>query len=531
MSLLKVQNLDFCVSESFALQNISFELEKNEILAIVGESGSGKSMLAQLLLNLLPQAKFPKQSIFFEGKDLSEVKNWRAIRGKQIAYIPQEPLSALNPLQKIGKQLLESYLLHNPKPTKAHLNEILTESLQRVGLDKELANRYPHELSGGQRQRALIALSVINKPQILICDEPTTALDSILQAQIIELLGSLAKNCALILITHDLAQVRGFTDKIIVMQRGKIIESNSAEKLFSAPQQAYTKELLNALEFGEFRLNDFSDEVLLQLQDFSAVVASGGFLRKKDKVLVSGVNMCLHKGEILGVAGESGSGKSSLAFSILRLMRHSGALRFFGKDIKDFTNAQARALCQKISIVFQDPFASLSPRMRIGEIITEGLEVVLQGKNAYKDKSARKEILNLARIESLQRVGLDKELANRYPHELSGGQRQRVSIARALALKPNILVLDEPTSALDKSSQKQILRLLLQLQKELDLSLLFITHDLEILQALSHSILVLKDGKVLLQGASKEVFNAPKSAYMKALLQAQVKKNLKIKSV
>ena len=262
-------------------------------------------------------------------------------------------------------------------------------------------------------------------------------------------------------------------------------------------------------------------------------------MRKKDKALVSGINLCLHKGEILGVAGESGSGKSSLAFSILRLMRHSGALRFFGKDIRDFTNAQARMLCQKISIVFQDPFASLSPRMRIGEIITEGLEVALARKDksvwkdtgARKDKNTRNEILTRARRQSLQRVGLDFELANRYPHELSGGQRQRVSIARALALKPNILVLDEPTSALDKSSQKQILRLLLRLQKELDLSLILITHDLEILQVLSHNVLVLKDGKVLEQGASKEVFDAPKSAYMKALLQARVKKNLNIKGV
>ena len=508
--ILEIRDFCFAVSESFRLEDISLTLDSREVLAIVGESGSGKSLLAQSILGLF--GALPRGKMYFQSRDMSELDSamWCAFRGKEIAYIPQDPLSALNPVQPIGKQILESYTLHNPKISSSKRREVLTEALQSVGLDISFAARDPHTLSGGQRQRALIAMSIINRPKILICDEPTTALDALLQRQILELLRSLAHQSAVVLITHDLGAVAHIAHTIAVMRGGRIIESNVASEVFNNPRESYTKELLDALDFSILTPKPYESSEVLRLRDFSAVAMKRRFWRNSPITITHNVNLALHKGEILGIAGESGSGKSSLGLAIVRLMAHMGEIRFFGKDIRDFSKGEYFALCAKIGVIFQDPFASLNPRMRVGEIITEGL--IYHRRHAY-DVSKRLE-------SALQSVGLDMSFAARYPHTLSGGQRQRVAIARALILEPNILLLDEPTSALDKSTQKQILTLLVRLQKELGLSLIFVTHDLDILRFLSHTLIVLKNGYVEESGASSEVFSMPKSAYFRELLSA-----------
>ena len=503
--LLEVRNLCLNVSESFALQNISFRVKKNSLLAIVGESGSGKSLLAQYILNL---STFNTQKtkalqngvVFFEGKDLARLdsKTWCKFLGAQIAYIPQEPLSALNPLQKVGKQILEAYLLHHKKPPKAKQAEILQNTLQNVGLEFELANRYPHELSGGQRQRILIAMSIINEPKIIFCDEPTTALDAIIQKQIINLLHSLKQKSSIVLITHDLSVVRDYADEIIVMKEGKIIESAQTKTLFTQPKELYTKELLDASDFSKFILRPYlQNEEILCVKNFNAIVQNHRFFYKQTLALTKNVNFTLHKGEILGVAGESGSGKSSLAYALVRLMRSSGEMKLFGKDVALFNKNEKLALARQINIVFQDPFSSLSPRMRVNEIIKEGL---------VAHNLCAKNTLHSAISKNLRLVGLNDDFLYRYPHELSGGQRQRVALARVLALGANILVLDEPTSALDKSAQKHILSLLLDLQRDLGLCLIFITHDVEILRYFSHTLLVLQNGYVIKYGKTQEIF-------------------------
>ncbi len=505
--LLEVRNFSLCVSENFRLTDITFTLHANEILAIVGESGSGKSLLAQSILGLY--GHIPKDRIFFNKEDLSALdkRAWCALRGKHIAYIPQDPLSALNPVQKIGTQILETFMLHNPKASRALCKQRLSEVLQSVGLDESFASRYPHTLSGGQRQRALIAMSIINNPQILICDEPTTALDILIQKQILELLATLANKSAIVLITHDLGAVAQIADRIMVMQCGKIIESNTTQEIFSNARESYTKELLDALDFSTLVPKAYEDSEVLFMQDFSSIAFRRKFWRNVPVCITHNVNLRLHKGEILGIAGESGSGKSSLGLAIVRLMAHRGEIRFFGKDVRDFGKEEYFSLCAKLGVIFQDPFASLNPRMRVGDSIAEGIAY------HYGHTQSTQGV-----YEALESVGLDESFASRYPHTLSGGQRQRVCIARALALKPSILLLDEPTSALDKSTQKQILELLVRLQKDLDMSLIFITHDLDILRFLSHTLIVLKDGYVQESGASKEVFAMPKSAYFRNLL-------------
>ncbi|MCI6217954.1 MAG: ATP-binding cassette domain-containing protein [Helicobacter sp.] len=545
--LLSIQNLTLAISKDFILQDIHLNIYPNKALALVGESGSGKSMLAKLLLNLTPLTNsdsYPKGKIFLNNKDLGDTRDWLSLRGKTIAYIPQEPLNALNPLQKVGRQVLESYLLHNPKPSKVSANTLLREVFAKVSLDFALASRYPHQLSGGERQRALIAMGIINKPQILICDEPTTALDILNQSQILSLLKKLSESCALVVITHDLHIARVLSDYVAVMQQGRIIETQSTQKLFRAPKQSYTKSLLDALDFSEFALEKPHDTQVLSANNLSVVVDRGNFFFKREKVLVSNVSFHLKKGEILGIAGESGSGKSSLAAGILQLMQSRGELKIFGRPMKDFRGYERRLLSQSISVVFQDPFASLNPRMHISEIITEGLEVAIRikvpkSKDLYTlnpffrdvlkkteclDSTGLKAFIQSQMFEIADCVGLDSKLLYRYPHELSGGERQRVAIARALILRPNVLVLDEPTSALDKSIQKQVLRLLLHLRSEFGLSFLFITHDLEILKYCAHRILVLKNGLQVEQNDSKEIFANPQSQYVKELIKAQMSK-------
>ena len=544
--MLKISNLNanFAHSSHFALKNIALHIAPQERVALVGESGSGKSSLVQMILRLQPSMAIQSGEICFNGTNILHLnpKQMRSLRGNEIAYIPQEPLSSLNPLQKVGKQILESFYLHasslhphlRGKALHQKAQERLEELLALVGLESYLAQSYPFELSGGQKQRVAIAMSIVNNPTLLICDEPTTALDVLVQKQIMELLSTL-KLSSILFISHDLGVVRDFCDKVIVMKEGEIVEQNSTAHIFSSPKHPYTRFLMQSLLLPQrenkivqeqgldetqienevsptSHAESLKENALLKIENLSVGVEKRAFLKTHFKPLVSNVSFTLQKGQILGVAGASGSGKSSLALGLLGLLQTQGAIYFQGRlhsKPKDFY-----ALRDAISIVFQDPFSSLSPRFSIGDIIAEALG----GRFAtFKDKVAW----------ALESVGLESYLAQSYPFELSGGQKQRVSLARAIVRKPHILLLDEPTSALDKSSQKLILSLLLELQARLEMSYIFITHDLEILQALSDEILILDKGRVVEQGESKEVFSNPQDVYAKSLIEAFFKKSSK----
>lgn len=521
----------------FKLQNISLCVKPTQKIAIVGESGSGKSMLAQSLLRLQHNIVYESGSIEYEGENLLTLTSlqMQTIRGKHIAYIPQEPLSALNPLHKVGKQILESIYLHEPNMLKRPKDAILRlESLlESVGLASHLQNAYPFELSGGQRQRVMIAMSIANRPKILICDEPTTALDVLLQRQIVDLLNTVGGNSAIIFISHDLGIVRRFCDDVVVMKNGKIVQTSSTKALFAnfmptpltssnnkdlanintqdnSPHHPYTQFLLSSLSLPQKPALTFRNaHNILSVKHLCVGVEKRHFLKTSFLPLVNDVNFTLREGEILGIAGASGSGKSSLAFGLLGLLMRNGQVIFNGLDCSKMrSNAFLR---EHITIVFQDPFSSLSPRFRVWQIITEGLNV--KHKISKPQANAKAQAV-------LEAVGLESYFLNAYPFELSGGQRQRVAIARAIICKPRIVVLDEPTSALDKSSQRIILELLLKLQQDMQISYILITHDLAILKALSDSVLLLESGLVAEYGNSKEVFSKPQSAFGKAFINA-----------
>ena len=516
--ILEIKNLyaSFLHSSHFCLSDVSLSIAKRQKVALVGESGSGKSMLAQMILRLQDNIAIQSGEICFNHCNILTLnpKNLRALRGKDIAYIPQEPLSSLNPLHKCGKQILESFYIHadelyphlRGKALYMKAQEKLEEILESVGLDTHFAQSYPFELSGGQKQRVAIAMSIINNPALLICDEPTTALDVLVQRQIMDLLSHLSTQSAILFISHDLGVVEDFCDKVVVMKEGKVVEENTTSGIFTQPKHSYTRFLIESLELPPkvHKALNSQENTLLKVENLSVGVSVRHLFKTHFKPLVSNVNFTLQNGQILGVAGASGSGKSSLALGLLRLLEIEGGIYFKGRR---FTNSKdIQTLRKHISIVFQDPFSSLSPRFTIGDIIAEALGARF---------TACKEKVQWA----LESVGLDTHFAQSYPFELSGGQKQRVAIARAIVRKPNILLLDEPTSALDKSSQKLILRLLLQLQEQLDMSYIFITHDLEILRALSDEILILHKGRVVEQGASKEVFVNPQNAYAKSLIE------------
>ncbi|TLD81963.1 ABC transporter ATP-binding protein [Helicobacter sp. MIT 05-5293] len=525
MTLLNISHLNAHFAHSqrdFALRNVSLHINECEKVALVGESGSGKSMLAQLILRLSSQVSVQSGSILLNGENLLLLSESQMcqVRGMKIAYIPQEPLSSLNPLHKVGKQILEGYYLHTKQKYSKELQEsLLNEALESVGLSKDIANAYPFELSGGQRQRVAIAMSVIHKPSLLICDEPTTALDAYIQKQILELLLSLNTQSAILFISHNLNIVKGFCDRVLVMKEGEIVESAPTQEIFTTPKHNYTKFLLDACvlphkvesktESAESTSHPSTDEIL-NVDSFSVGVRERKFFCSKWKPLVQDVSFSLSHGQIIGIAGASGSGKSSLALGMLGLLEIQGKMRVGKHSLhtpKDF-----RAIRRDVGIVFQDPFASLSPRLSIMEIIAEGLEIYQDTKTDIAQK-----------VEwALESVGLSKDIANVYPFELSGGQRQRVAIARAIVLQPRVLILDEPTSALDKSSQKMVLNLLLELQKSLKMSYVFITHDLEILYHLSDKILILHHGRVVESGESKKIFQNPQSAYAKMLIESSL---------
>ncbi|MGG6893148.1 ABC transporter ATP-binding protein [Rhizobium sp. BR 315] len=524
--LLSVRNLSVAFHQggqtSIAVDGVSFDIHRGEVVALVGESGSGKSVSANSILKLLPYpaASHPSGEILFKGKDMLKASDseLRAVRGNDITMIFQEPMTSLNPLHSIERQISEILALHQGMTGEAARNRTL-ELLNQVGIrepEKRL-KAYPHELSGGQRQRVMIAMALANRPELLIADEPTTALDVTVQAQILELLRELkgVHGMSMLFITHDLGIVRKFADRVCVMTKGRIVETGTVEDVFTRPQHDYTRHLLAAEPRGEPPVSDAGKPVVMEGNDIRVwFPIKAGFMRKVvDHVkAVDGIDLKLRAGQTLGVVGESGSGKTTLGLALARLISSRGRISFVGKDIAGYSFREMRPLRNQLQVVFQDPYGSLSPRMSVGEIIAEGLKVHERSLSAdERDKRV---------CWALEEVGLDPSTRWRFPHEFSGGQRQRIAIARAMVLKPRFVMLDEPTSALDMSVQAQVVDLLRDLQKKHDLAYLFISHDLKVVKALANELIVMRFGKVVEQGASADIFRAPQEDYTKALLAA-----------
>ena len=523
--LLKVDNLAVSFADQNILSGVSFSLEQGKTLAIVGESGSGKSLTALSILQLLPDphAHHPSGDIIFEGESLMGKSDavLEAVRGNKISMIFQEPMTSLNPLHSIEKQIEETLLLHKGLTgKKAQLRTL--ELLELVGIDNPASRlkAYPHELSGGQRQRVMIAMALANEPNLLIADEPTTALDATIQKQILTLLKSLQQrlNMAILLITHDLNIVQQFSDHVLVMCKGQQVEYQATQALFDSPDHPYTKKLLNAVPTGEMA-SLVDPKVILEAENMNvSFPVKKNFWGKTTKSLdvVKNVSLKIHEAETLALVGESGSGKSTLAQALLHLNKHTGQVVYLGQSINGLAKDDLQALRQELQIVFQDPYASLSPRMSVQDIIAEGVHVFNTDK-ALSDQDINEQVSQV-----LIKVGLDESAANRYPHQFSGGQRQRIAIARALILKPKLIVLDEPTSALDRSIQKQIIELLKALQKEFSLSYLFISHDLSVVKAVSHRVLVMKAGEIVEQGLTSTIFENAQHPYTQELLSSTI---------
>lgn len=521
--LLEIRDLAVSFGDVVALRDVSFSMARGETMALVGESGSGKSVTALSILQLLPypHAAHPSGSIKFDGQEMvgADERVLRKIRGNRISMIFQEPMTSLNPLHNIEKQIGEVLLLHKGL-RGAQARERILELLDLVGIPDPASRlkALPHELSGGQRQRVMIAMALANEPELLIADEPTTALDVTIQAQILELLLDLQKRfgMALLLITHDLQIVQKMARSVCVMKDGEIVERGTGHGLFENPQHAYTRKLLAAVPGGQAPALPDGAAELLETSNIRVRFPIGrkGILGRPERYLdaVDHISLTLRQGETLGIVGESGSGKTTLAMAILRLLKSEGDIRFAGEDIRQFTGADLRKLRRDMQVVFQDPFGSLSPRMSIAQIVGEGLEI-------HEPNLGRKE--REARIaEALEEVDLPQNAMDRYPHEFSGGQRQRISIARALVLKPRFIVLDEPTSALDMSVQAQIVDLLRDLQARHKMAYLFISHDLRVVRAMAHRVMVMQGGRLVESGTASDVFDRPQQPYTKALLAA-----------
>ncbi|MEI2301192.1 ABC transporter ATP-binding protein [Ensifer sp. MJa1] len=524
--LLSVRDLSVAFHQggntSVAVDHISFEIKRGETVALVGESGSGKSVSANSILKLLPypSASHPSGEIVFNGKDLLKASDaeLRHARGNDITMIFQEPMTSLNPLHSIERQIGEILELHQGLEGAARRTRIL-ELLNQVGIrepEKRLS-AYPHELSGGQRQRVMIAMALANRPELLIADEPTTALDVTVQAQILELLKKLKDEhgMSMLFITHDLGIVRKIADRVCVMTKGKIVETGPTAEIFANPQHAYTRHLLASEPKGNPPPSDATKPIVMEASDMKVwFPIKAGFLRKVvDHVkAVDGIDLKLRAGQTLGVVGESGSGKTTLGLALTRLISSKGRIAFVGKDIDRYSFNEMRPLRNRMQIVFQDPYGSLSPRMSVADIIAEGLKIHEQSlsENERDGRVAA----------ALEEVGLDPSTRWRYPHEFSGGQRQRIAIARAMVLKPQFVMLDEPTSALDMSVQAQVVDLLRDLQSKHDLAYLFISHDLKVVRALANEMIVMRMGKVVEQGPAERIFNAPSQDYTKALMAA-----------
>jgi microcin C transport system ATP-binding protein len=524
--LLQVRDLSVAFragrESSLAVKNVSFNIGRGETVALVGESGSGKTVSALSVLRLLnyPAASHPSGEIYFEGRNLLNAteEEMRDIRGKRISIIFQEPMTSLNPLHTIEQQVMEILQIHRGMDNGAARARTL-DLLQKVGIrdpEKRLA-AYPHQLSGGQRQRVMIAMALANEPDLLIADEPTTALDVTIQAQILELLKQLQAEMgmAMLLITHDLGIVRKMAGRVYVMKSGEVVEDGTAEQVFTRPAHPYTRQLIAAEPKGRPPSSDDSAETVIEVQDLKVwFPIKKGLLRKTvDHVkAVDGVSLKLRAGQTVGVVGESGSGKTTLGLAILRLISSNGPILYLGRRIDGLDSKAMRPLRREMQIVFQDPYGSLSPRLSVSQIIEEGLTIQDKGLGEAERR---------ARVSrAMQEVGLDPATQDRYPHEFSGGQRQRIAVARAMVLEPKFVMLDEPTSALDMSVQAQIVDLLRDLQSRHDLSFLFISHDLRVVRALCNYVIVLRNGRVVEEGNSAKIFDTPETDYTKALLAA-----------
>jgi len=524
--LLEVKDLSVAFTQggktTLAVDQVSFSIDKGETLALVGESGSGKSVSALSVTKLLPYppASHPSGEIRFRGQELlhADENALRKVRGNDISMIFQEPMTSLNPLHSVERQIGEILEVHQNLGGAARRNRII-DLLTKVGIrDPETRLQdFPHQLSGGQRQRVMIAMALANNPDLLIADEPTTALDVTVQAQILKLLKELQAETqmALLLITHDLGIVRHMANKVCVMQHGKIVEAGETEKVFTHPQHAYTKMLLAAEPKGKPPTTDTTAPVVVSADKVKIwFPIKRGFFRKVVGHIkaVDGVDVTVRAGQTLGVVGESGSGKTTLGLAILRLIASEGPITYAGQRIDGFNARSMRPLRKEMQVVFQDPYGSLSPRLSIRQIVEEGL--IVQGKEFSADE--RRDRV----AQALSEVGLDPSTMERYPHEFSGGQRQRVAIARALALQPKFVVLDEPTSALDMSVQAQIVDLLRQIQETHNLAYLFISHDLKVVRALANEVIVMRNGLAVEHGPTAQIFDQPQTDYTKALIAA-----------
>lgn len=524
--LLVVKDLSVAFRQSSSdrpvVDGVSFEIKAGESVALVGESGSGKSLTALSIVRLLPypEAYHPSGEVTFDGINLGRASGskLRALRNRRIGFVFQDPLTSLNPLHKIGDQIMEGLMLHQKMPREQALEEALSllRLVQLQDPDGQI-NSYPFQLSGGERQRVMIAIAIANKPDLLIADEPTTALDVTVQAQILSILKDLQQKfgMALLLISHDLTVVKKVADRVLVMHQGKIVEEGKTTKLFASPKHAYTQKLLSAVPQGTMRHQDTKRPLLLEVRDLNVSFsrARGSWFRKSAVFqAVKDVSFRMGVGETLGLVGESGSGKSTLAFSILRLNKFEGEIVFQSHALKDLDRDEMRGLRKDLQLVFQDPYSSLNPKMTVSQLVSEGLK--------FHHPTLTVDEITAKVKRALDDVQMSEDFLTRYPHELSGGQRQRVAIARALILKPKLIVLDEPTSALDLSIQAHILDILKDLQKKYQTSYLFISHDLRVIKSISHRVIVMKRGHIIEQGTTKEIFSKPQTVYTQELIKA-----------
>ncbi|HEY7764949.1 MAG TPA: ABC transporter ATP-binding protein [Aestuariivirgaceae bacterium] len=503
-----------------AVKDASLEVSSGETVAVVGESGSGKSQMMMAIMGLLARNGEAKGVAAYRGVDLLKLsaRQLNDIRGRKITMIFQEPMTSLDPLYTIGDQLIEPIVRHQQvSAATAGSRALELLDLVRIADAKRRMRSYPYELSGGQRQRVMIAMAICNNPDLLIADEPTTALDVTIQAEILALLEDLQKRLGmgLVFITHDLGIVRRIADRVCVMQLGRIVEQGTADRIFEAPGHPYTKALLEAEPEGRKPPPPKGSPTVLEGRRIRVSFSIGGGLLAPPRVelhAVNDVSLSLQRGQTIGIVGESGSGKSTLARALLKLLPSEGIVRFTGRDVSRFDQKAMRPLRRELQIVFQDPFGSLSPRLTAGQIVSEGLLVHEPSlSSTERDRRAAR---------ALAEVQIDPASRNRYPHEFSGGQRQRIAIARAIILKPKVVVLDEPTSALDRQVQKQIVALLRELQETHDLSYLFISHDLKVVRAMADHVMVMKDGKVVEEGATERIFEEPHHPYTRRLLAA-----------